>query len=80
MVGLQCGTPAGTWRPMLKPMQLKALAVATSILHTACERDRSSGRRTASSEMYRPGVRRVVSSAMPRAARVVGRRVRPQGR
>ena len=55
----------GTWRPMLKPMQLKALAVATSSLHTACERDRSSGRRTASSEMCRPGVRRVVSSAMP---------------
>ena len=59
----------GTCRPMLKPMQLKALAVATSSLHTACERDRSSGRRTASSEMCRPGVRRVASSAMPRASR-----------
>ena len=57
----------GTCRPMLKPMQLKALAVATSSLHTACERDRSSGRRTASSEMCRPGVRRVVSRAMPKS-------------
>ena len=48
----------------MKPMQLKALAVSTSILHTACERARSSGRRKGSSEMCRHGVRRDVSSAM----------------
>eukprot|EP00964_Phaeocystis_antarctica_P145717 scaffold111832_cov51-Phaeocystis_antarctica.AAC.3 len=47
-------------------MQLKALAVSTSSLHTACARARSSGgRRTASSEeRCRHGVRRDVSSAM----------------
>ena len=76
MVGLQCGTPAGTWRPMLKPMQLKALAVATSILHTPLE---SSSSHSATVSLRVHGVVvSITTASLPLFARTVPMHSRPR--